>query len=252
MRWLAPLFLVACTSPLNLFTVEDDLELGRQVHEEILASPETYPLVDPAEHPEAYAHFERIITPVLNSGDVAHRDDFDWEFYLIDDDVMNAFAAPGGYIYFYTGLIEFLDREDALAGVIGHEIAHSAERHTTEQLTRLYGLSLLLDIVLGDAPQVVSDVALGLSSLSFSRAHEREADEYSVFYLCETDYAANGAARFFEQLLEENTTEPPQFLSTHPASASRVEDINDLADDLGCSTSLNPDAEWQAFLASLP
>ena len=73
-----------------------------------------------------------------------------------------------------------------------------------------------------------------------------------IMDLCETGYAANGAAGFFEKLLEDDSISLPEFLSTHPSSESRVEDINLFAEELGCSTEPNPDAQWDDFIASLP
>jgi len=71
-----------------------------------------------------------------------HKDDFAWQVKIIDDpETLNAFATPGGYIYVYTGLIKFLDTEDQLAGVMGHEIAHADLRHSTRQMTSSYGVS---------------------------------------------------------------------------------------------------------------
>lgn len=246
---------VACTEEagLNLFSIEDDLELGAQVHDEILANPDTYPLIDEADAPDAYEHLYRIRDEVLASGEVEYLDEFAWEVYLIDDDeTLNAFAAPGGYLYFYTGLIRYLDEEDYFAGVMGHEIAHADERHSTQQLTKVYGLATLISIVLGEDPGLIAEIALGLVNLSFSRTNEADADEASVYYLCNTDYAANGAAGFFEQLLNDDSVEMPEFLSTHPSSESRVDDINDKAEALGCSTELNPYAEYGDFIDSLP
>lgn len=245
--------LAACTGePLNLFTIEDDLELGAQLHEEIHANPDEYPILDAEMYPEAYAHLDRIAFDILDHADVAHRDELAWQFEIIDDDdTLNAFAAPGGYIWVYTGIIRFLEREDDFAGVLAHEIAHSAERHTTQQLTRVYGVSLLLDIVLGEegTARDVSQIALGLGALGFSRTQETEADDLSVRYLCDTAYAADGAASFFEQIDDAGI---PEFLSTHPSPEGRVEAIRALADDLGCDTSPNPDAQYEAFLDSLP
>jgi predicted Zn-dependent protease len=193
---------------------------------------------------------------ILASGQVDHAEDFEWATHIIDDDsVLNAFAAPGGYIYVYTGLIHYLDVEDHFVGVLGHEIAHAAQRHSTDQLTQQYGIATLISIVLGEgAAADIASIAAGLASLSFSRTDEAESDEYSVIYLCETDYAANGAAGFFEKLLAEATgsIEIPEFLSTHPSSDTRVADIDAKAEELGCSTELNPGADWAGFLASLP
>lgn len=253
---LAPLLLpaVACEDGgINLFSIEDDKELGAQVHDEILADPETYPLVDENAAVDAYGHLYRVRDQILDSGEVALADEFEWNVYLIDDDeTLNAFAAPGGYIYVYSGLMRYLDEEDHFAGVMGHEIAHADERHSTQQLTKIYGISTLVGVILGEDPGLAAEVAAALVSLSFSRQDEAEADEDSVYYLCETVYAANGTAGFFEKLSSEEGVEVPEFLSTHPSSESRVEDINALAEELGCSTELWAEADWPAVLDSLP
>jgi len=238
----------------NLFTIEDDIALGEQLDAEIMADPATYPVLDEVANADAYAHIHDIRDEILASGQVEHADDFTWELKIIQDDAtLNAFCAPGGFMYVYTGLIRFLEVEDHLAGVIGHEMAHAAERHTTDQLTKAYGVSLLLEVVLGENPGLIGDIAATLVTLEFSREDEGEADEDSVVYLCETRYAANGAAGFFEKLLALGPGfEIPVFLSTHPSSESRVEDINALADELGCSTEPWADADYQALIDALP
>ncbi|MEZ4238261.1 MAG: M48 family metalloprotease [Myxococcota bacterium] len=210
-----------------------------QLAAEIEANPDEYGVIlDRSQYAEAYAHLDAIRDEILSADAVNYPSRFDWETHIIDDDeVLNAFAAPGGYIYVYTGLIRYLDSEDHFAGVMGHEIAHADQRHSTQQLTKAYGIESLLGLIFGDAdPGLAADVAAGLLSLEFSRTDEAEADEYSVRYLCDTPYAANGAAGFFEKLLAEGSVEIPEFLSTHPSSASRVQDINAMAEELGCST----------------
>ena len=246
--------LVGCNQPVNLFTIEDDIELGQQLRDEINNDPATYPVVDPADAPEAYGHLERMRDAILQSDDIRFAEDFAWEIYLIDDDeTLNAFAAPGGYIWVYSGLMRFLDREDDLVGVLGHELAHADRRHSTNQLTKAYGASVLLGVLFGDEPGLIPQIANSLLQLSFSRSDETEADAFSVEYLCDTDYASNGAATFFEKLLEGGGIGVPEFLSTHPSSETRVDDINAMADDLGCSTEPNPNAPpYQDVLDSLP
>jgi beta-barrel assembly-enhancing protease len=244
---------LGCTGGLNLFTVADDIELGQQVRDEILGDAATYPVIYEDEAPEAYEHLYRIRDEVLASGEVDYVDRFDWEVYLVDDpETLNAFAAPGGYMFFYTGLIEYLDEEDHFTGVMGHEMAHAANRHSTQQLTKAYGVATMVEVVLGKKPGLLGEIASGLVGLRFSRDDESEADEFSVNYLCETDYAADGAAGFFEKLESEGNVNMPEFLSTHPASANRVADIQAAADDRGCSVDLNEHAQYEAFKASLP
>lgn len=250
---LAPalaLLLASCDS-LNLFTIEDDLALGQQLKAEIDANPRDYPPLDPAEYPEAYAHMRGLVDELLESGAIEHRDELAWQVVILhDDDVLNAFAAPGGYLWVYTGLIKALDTEDALAGVLGHEIGHADGRHSTEQLTQRFGIQLLLDIVLGTDRGVVTQVAESLVGLGFSRGHERDADERSVQILCDTRFAADGVAMFFEDL---DGAGVPAFLSTHPNPANRVEDVRAYAESLGCSVALSDDGgDYAALLAALP
>ena len=132
-------------------------------------------------------------------------------------------------------------------------MAHADRRHSTNQLTKAYGVSTLLTVLLGDDPGLLGQVLNSLISLKFSRSNESEADEYSVIYLCETEYAANGAASFFEKLVDSGTSTPPEFLSTHPSPDNRVEDINMEASDRGCDVTYDtPESEWINFKNSLP
>lgn len=247
--FIGPL-LTGCLGDFNLFTVAEDRELGLELAAEIQANPQDYPILDESRYPEAYVHLYRMRSEILDNADLNYRDDFDWEMWIIeDDDVLNAFAAPGGYIWIYSGLIKYLDEEDDLAGVMAHEIAHADQRHSTQQLTKQYGIYTLLDILLGDDQGTISDIAAGLATLEFSREDEAEADEFSVNYLCETHYAADGAANFFAKI---GSSGIPEFLSTHPDPDNRVEDIRAWADELGCDTSIYEAGQYDEFKASLP
>jgi len=226
-----------------LFSIEDDIALGNQVAEEIANDPEQFPVLDKTQYAAAYAYLQAMLDEILDSEDITYRSEFPWVMNIIDNDgVLNAFATPGGHIYVYTGLIYFLDHADDLAGVLGHEIAHADQRHSSKQLQRIYGISILLSIIAGqDAStltQITGQIAGSLAGLSFSRSAEAESDEYSVKYLASTTYACNGAAAFFEKLLANEAQRNPEFLSTHPSPDSRVADINAIATDIGCTVTL--------------
>ena len=121
------------TGGLNVFSIDQDIELGRQVSQEINNNPSEYPILREQGNEQVYRYIRQLTDRILSSGKVAHRNEFAWEVKIIDDpETLNAFATPGGYIYVYTGLIKFLDSEDELAGVMGHEIAHAAQRHRTD------------------------------------------------------------------------------------------------------------------------
>jgi len=217
----------------NIFGVEDDIKLGKQVKQEIISDSEKFPILYERRNRAIYNYVKKLRDVILNSKELKYKDKFEWEVTIINDDkTLNAFATPGGYIYIYTGLIKFLDTEDELLGVLGHEMAHADLRHSTRQLTKNLGISGLLDAIAKDK-KAIKQVVSGLINLKFSRGHEAEADEYSVRYICSSAYNAAGSAGFFKKMM--NNPSPPEFLSTHPSSKSRVSDIEKMKTQLGCS-----------------
>lgn len=246
-----------------MFSIEDDKALGLQVSNQV---DSTYrakgKLLERNSSNQnvrtAYTHLDRIVTRVLNSGDVRYKDEFTWTIKIIDDkETLNAFATPGGYIYVFTGLLQFLEDEDHFAGVLAHEIAHADQRHSVKQLQRNYGISLLLSIALGndagELQQIAGQLAGTLAGLQFSRSAESEADAYSVNYLAGTDYyACDGAAGFFVKMNSEaQQGNPPEFLSTHPNPDNRIQDIEQMAKEKSCKTSSAPDSDFNAIKSAL-
>lgn len=220
----------------NLLSIEDDIRLGQEVKNEIASNPKDFPLLAEKGNEELYNYVRAIAKRILNSGKLTYKDQFAWEIHIINDPkTLNAFCTPGGYIYVYTGLIKFLDSEDQLAGVLGHEMGHADKRHSTRQLTKLYGISILTQIALGEkkANSDISKIAQSLVGLQFSRDHETEADASSVNYLCSTMYPADGAAGFFKKM--EGQPTPPTFLSTHPNPGDRIKNIEAKAQSMGCT-----------------
>lgn len=248
----------SCRNPddnsINIFSIEDDKTLGAQVNAEIQANPQEYPVLPKAQYPQAYAYLEGMRNKLLDAGNVFYKDEFAWEVYIIrDDNTLNAFCTPGGYIYVYTGLIKYLDAEHELAGVLGHEMAHADRRHSTDQLTKIYGLQFMLDILLGNNQNNLTNIAASLVTLSFSRSNETEADTYSVRYLCPTDYKADGAGAFFQKLIDNGQSGgTPVFLSTHPDPGNRVQNITDQRNEQGCTGTGTFDSAYNNFKNSLP
>jgi predicted Zn-dependent protease len=240
-----------------IFSVQNDVELGAQVNEEILSNPDEYPILSQEEYPEAYQHLSTIMEQVLASDAILYEDVFAYDSIKIinNDEVLNAFATPGGYIYVYTGLIKYLDSSDHLAGVLGHEIAHAEQRHTSKTLQRQMGVQLLLDIVLGQNQGAVTQVLNQLGDLQFSRSAETEADEFSVTYLSNSasPYECTGAAGFFQKLQSENSGGGvPEFLSTHPNPDNRIEHIQETAAAINCETEPSESTILQKLKNSLP
>ena len=224
---------------INLLTLQQEIDLGKKVKAEIEADPKKYPMLAEAGNEEIYQYIRAITQKILNTGKVANQAKFAWEVKIINDaKTLNAFCTPGGYIYVYTGLIKFLDSEDQLAGVMGHEIAHAAQRHTGRSITKAYGVDMVVTLLTGNnntqTVQMIKQITEGIVGLKFSRGHETEADEYSVNYLCGTGYNAAGAAGFFKKIQGKGGT-PPEFLSTHPDPKNRVQDIESRAKKMQCT-----------------
>lgn len=231
----------------NLFSIQQDKDLGVQVEGEIAANPSDYPVLDSASNVAAYKFIYDIRDRILATGKVKHQNEFAWKLRIINDsEVLNAFCTPGGYIYIYTGIIKYLDNEAQLAGVMGHEMAHADLRHSTRQMTKTFGVQMLINAALGDS-SVIGQITTGLISLKFSRAHETEADRMSVEYLCNTSYPADGGAGFFEKIEASGSATPPEFISTHPSPENRIENYHRWAQESGCVGKQLYEARYTAF-----
>ena len=165
--------------------------------------------------------------------------DIDWEFYVLDSQVINAFALPGGKVFISRGLMEKMDNEAQLAGVIGHEIGHVTARHGNERMGKaMIAQGVIIAAGIGGA---VSDeewlqvlgvgTAVGgqLFLLKYSRSNELEADALGVRYMAKVGYNPIGQIQVMEILREASGgSAPPEWLSTHPASDTRISNLEEL------------------------
>ena len=163
---------------------------------------------------------------------------FQWEFNLIDDPkTVNAWCMPGGKVAFYTGIMPICQDEAGVAVVMGHEVAHAIANHARERMSQgliANGLLGTLGAALGQNPTLTQQVfmqAVGvgaqLGMLKFSRQHESEADRIGLIFMAMAGYDPHEAPRFWERMVAQSGGgEPPEFLSTHPSHASRIQDLN--------------------------
>ena len=162
---------------------------------------------------------------------------FDWEFNLLQSDQVNAWCMPGGKVAFYTGIMPLTQTETGIAVVMGHEIAHAVASHSAERMSNGMVANLgvsVLSSAIGQNPSMtqaifLQSVGIGgeLGMLSFSRKHELEADELGLTFMAIAGYDPREAPIFWERMLaNENGQAPPEFLSTHPASQTRIDKLN--------------------------
>lgn len=222
-----------------MFTVEDDIALGNQTFLQIRSDTDNeYPLLDTVKYAAAYTQIRALFNNLLNVG-LTYRDVFNWRLYIIDkDDVLNAFAVPGGTVFVYTGLINYLENDQQLAGVLAHEISHIDLRHSTKQLTKAYGVDFLTQLVTsytGSAVlQTAASVTNSLAQLSFSRADEYEADATAVAILAAAQYDPYQTAGFFQKMINDNSSGATiEWLSSHPSDQNRISAIQKRCQDMG-------------------
>lgn len=168
---------------------------------------------------------------------ISHRPNLNYEFKILDSPVVNAFAVPGGYVYFTRGIMAHFNNEAEFAGVLGHEIGHITARHSAKQQSRatLAQLGLVVGLVVSKDFRQFADAAnqgLGLLFLKFGRDAESQSDKLGVTYSTEVGYDAHKMAGFFKtigRLQEQSGQSIPTFMSTHPDPGDRFNRVNQLA-----------------------
>ena len=173
---------------------------------------------------------------------ISERPALPWQFAVIDQPAVNAFAIPGGFIYVTRGILPFLDNEAELAGVIGHEIGHVTARHSAQQYTRQIGGAIGLTAlgIFVPAARPFGDVAgagLGVLFLRYGRDDEREADSLGARYASAIGFDPAGVPAFLSTLgrLDEAAGDRkgvPNFLATHPDPLSRAQEVQPLVREL--------------------
>ncbi len=156
--------------------------------------------------------------------------EYDLNFVVVDYDMQNAFATPGGNIVVFSGIIDQMECPEDLAALIGHELTHVNERHSTKSIIRSMANAMILSVLLNDVngiTSVVVDNANTFQQLSFSRSLEKEADEFALEMLLKNNINPYGMTNLLHQLNTplEGDFEIPEFLSSHPITNNRIKYI---------------------------
>ncbi|MEW6381573.1 MAG: M48 family metalloprotease [bacterium] len=214
-------------------TVSSDVEMGKRIFEELK------PQLEFTANPLIQVYVDRIGKRIVEQ---VYPNRFEFRYFVIKSNQLNAFALPNGYIFFTERLLNAVKTEDELAFVLCHETAHVAKTHFRRLMEKkskvdmatmaamIAGLLLSKDGEMATAVQAFSIGANQTISLKYSREFEDEADEAGFAYLTDSGYQGQGAIDFMEKLnqLERITIVPPVYLSTHPATASRVYHLEQL------------------------
>lgn len=158
-----------------------------------------------------------------------------WEVHTIKSNELNAFVLPGGKIMFYSGIIDRLNlTDDEIAAIMGHEMAHALREHSRERLSRDYATQTGLGVAASifGLSQGQADLANMAGDLGLSRPHSRtqeaEADQIGLELMARAGYNPQAAVTLWQKMQRASQGEPPQFLSTHPASSNRIANLQSL------------------------
>src|SRR4030043_523721 len=208
---------------LMLLSETDEINLGRETDGRIVQQYGIY------EDQKLMAYLNDICQRLAK---VSHRPKLTYYFKILDVSVVNAFAVPGGYVYFTRGILATINSEAEFAGLIGHEIGHITARHSAKQYSKAQLAQIGLgvgEILARDIPVLpgLAQLGVGMLFLRFSRDNEREADDLGVEYSSKAGYDAAQLASFFETLERINPGSDrsglPGWFSTHPSPEDRVQ-----------------------------
>lgn len=178
---------------------------------------------------------------------------YQYRWLVVQSNEVNAFAAPGGVVVVYSGLIKQSERPEELAGVLAHEVAHVELRHSLHGLIKKAGFGILLSFVMGDW----SGTAIGggiatLTEMKFSRDAETQADEEGLRRLVAARISPHGMPDFFAKLAKKESGRPDlSMLSTHPASAERMKKLQEEIRQLPAHTYPPLNLDWKSVKAAL-
>jgi predicted Zn-dependent protease len=210
----------------SLVSESQEIEMGRESHPAIVGSMGEYPSVDVQEYLDGLG---------VRMAAISERPDLPWEFTVLDDPLINAFALPGGFIYMTRGIMVYMRSEAEFVGVLGHEIGHVTARHSVEQISRQQLLQVGAGVGMILSPQVRANSqllgqALQLATLKFGRDDEMQSDDLGLRYMTALGYDPYHHASVFSMLgtvASGGGDQIPEWLSTHPNPDNREQRILD-------------------------
>lgn len=223
----------------------DQVKLGQQAAAEVRKKEKLLPASD-----IRVQTLRRIGAKVLATFDDS-KEPWKYSFDVVDSKDINAFALPGGPVFFYTGLLNKMESEDEIAAVVAHELVHVRREHWAYAYADSQKRNLLLTGILifgkvgrtaGDLLSLGNDVVLGLP---FSRKHETEADVDGFAAMTQAGYNPQGMVDVFTFLSKSNKGKPPEFLSTHPDDGKRIQRMKDMIAKSGKTYRAEVPVKWE-------
>jgi len=216
----------------GLVSAETLEQAGGQQYAQMMREAGQQRALAPMDHPQVQRlrYIAQRIIPFSHEWNGRARQ-WNWEINLLASTQLNAFCMPGGKIAFYYGILEKLQlQDDEVAAIMGHEVAHALREHARERVGKSTATNVVLELGsallgLGNVGRTVAGMGAQLVNLRFSRDDESEADLVGIELSARAGYDPAAAVRLWEKMMAANKGAPPQWLSTHPASDTRIRDI---------------------------
>ncbi len=230
-------------------TIDDEVNIGLNVQEALIANTSDFPILDRSIYPEVYAYIDALLDLNLESNVVKHADDMPWEIHLVNNkNRSHAFSLPGGKVFIYVGLLSKMTSEHELAALIGYQLSLADDGVLTKNLQDEFGLSLLLDLALSSNLEQAQDVGSALENMELTIDQIYDADKRSVDYLCASEMHSGGIEHF---LSEHPQASDIEWISSSISPASRIASVNNHFNQQGCApnaTNANAFAEFYDLL----
>ncbi len=256
----AALYSAGCTtnpatgrSQFDIISTDEEIAMGAQ------AAPEMVKEYGGEVKSTELKNYVKSIGARLASLTEADYPDLPWEFFVLDSEVINAFAIPGGKVFVSEGLLMYMTNEAQLAAVLGHEIGHVVAQHVDERLSQTMIAQIGLEVLGGMSDAQVVNAGAGLLAqgtlLKFNRDQESESDRLGVKYMVAAGYDPRGMVDLIQILIDSSQGgAPPEILSTHPDPVGRRAAVLDLIEEEYRFAVNNPDygvnqQQWQQSAA---
>ncbi len=197
----------------GLISTKDEINIGRSVANDL---EKKYGLVEDAELQDRVARIGASMVAVSD------RKDLPYTFKVLKSKEVNALALPGGFIYVFQGLIDYMPSDDELAGVLGHELGHVVKRHTVRQMEKSMTMSILFGVIFGDRGVFLQNLAYNALMAGYSREDEREADRLGFIHSNNAGYNPYSMLIAMQKLADMENKPSYGLFSSHPEPETRV------------------------------
>ncbi len=234
------------------FTTEEHVRIGESLTQEFFAQTEVS-ILEATRFPDIYNYLNTIYLTLVQTPVVQHRQEFQWEVIVIqNDNKRTAFTAPGGKFFIYTGLLKYLQSEHELLAVMAHEMHYLDQGMVLEELKTAFGGSRLADILLGNEVARLSEMANYLSEIQYSTADVKQADTFVVDMLCPFLYDARGLQSIFERAERDMADLQIEWVDRRPGDlGERIRNVVRYANSCGTNGARYED-RYESYKKRLP